>query len=260
MIEKYIEGQKLNRTKIALDIKNGLITHEELSLLISEIDEFCSSGKIDNPYLGSTSSRKLKKTAWDKKYLDSLVGEVSCSEIFNRESLKYLCEVSAYVKSATKRFFIRAGIYVIAVFIIFLLGFFVGRNNSADSESLNTKKKVELLQQENKLLKEENESLNSELIKVREKSLDLQNKVEAINSVLNPSTPEKNSVSDDELTALIKRALNGENIRQEFQNSVYSTYQVEERAQEMKLNKAQAKKLVENMVTAEKFHMEKFGE
>ena len=99
--------------------------------------------------------------------------------------------------------------------------------------------------EENQQLKEENQELTEMLENVR-------------SAVKLPS--EAQSYPKDELTKIIERALKGENVREEFQKTEYTTEQVQERALEMKLTRKDAEKLVKNLVNKDKFDLNKFPE
>lgn len=130
MIEKYIEENRFNRTKFAIDVKNLKITKSEIYEVLSAIDKRVGNGEIESPYLGNTSSYVIKKSAWNKNYQDYLLAEISSSELFNKDSILYLYEVSEYVSKSTKRLFIRLiGCLLVALFL-FLSGYFLGKKNA----------------------------------------------------------------------------------------------------------------------------------
>lgn len=158
MIEKYFKNQgKLDRTQIALDIKNGKISELQLKKLFAEIDESLSEGKIENPYIENTKQYKEDKSEWNEQYLDLLVAQVSCLEAFTKEHLEHLLQVAKYVNGGGKRAMKKILIIIVAIVAVFVIGVLTGRNSM--------KKQVQKIQNqmENSIpLKAENESLKAE--------------------------------------------------------------------------------------------------
>ena len=102
MIEQYINDNEFDRTQLALDVKNGKISAGKLNTIIQQIDEAISSGNIQSPYIGNGYPNKRKKSEWNTRYVDYLVAEVSSSEVFNKESMLYLLDVTRHVKPFIK--------------------------------------------------------------------------------------------------------------------------------------------------------------
>lgn len=162
MIDKYVDGNKINRVMVALDIKNGRISKSELDSMLNEFDVRVRNGDIENPYIGDVYSGKRKKTEWNETYLDFLVAEMSSSEAFNRQNLVFLCEVAAYVHGATKRLLLK----VLAVFVGLSATFFAGHivANETNIRARETiQKEVFALQDEKSRLQKENEELRKKL-------------------------------------------------------------------------------------------------
>lgn len=102
MIEKYINEGKFDRTQLALDVKNGKITKNELIIIFELINKIIPLVCIEDPRIGNGCKDKRKKSEWNEKYLDYLVAEVSSSEVFNKESMLYLLDVTRHVKPFIK--------------------------------------------------------------------------------------------------------------------------------------------------------------
>lgn len=101
MIEKYVNSKKFDRTQLAIDVKNGKVSKESLDIIFKEIDDAVLRYEIDNPCIGTSPSGKRSKSEWNEKYLGLLVSEVSSAEVFNKESMLYLLEVSKHVNSSS---------------------------------------------------------------------------------------------------------------------------------------------------------------
>lgn len=88
-INDYICNGRVEREKIAIDIK-----YRDLSK--SDIDILVSNKKICDAFLGKSFSEKKPKSEWNKEYLDELTC-AAIAECFNADYLYYLDEVADYV-------------------------------------------------------------------------------------------------------------------------------------------------------------------
>ena len=267
MIEKYCENNKFNRVRFALDVKNGKISSRELSTVFHEIDVSIQKNLISSPYIGTKCISSKKKSEWNRHYLEHLIAEVSCTEVFNKASISHLLQVANYVNSTGKRIFIKLALCLFISIVVFTTGFVVGwkKNSNLEelkSENLILKEQVEEFQKIVHELKRENEELKQE-------NSSLQSKLDDINKILRapseespPPTATNNSESeeDDELAQIINRALKGENVYNEFQSSSYSTEDLQQKALEMGLTKKDAERLIGNPANASKFNLEAFKE
>lgn len=85
-INKYIEGGKVSKVKIAMDIKYRTLTSHD-------IDELVSDPRIRESFFGNGYTEKKPKSEWTKDYLEQLSYAV-VSEAFNEEYLRYLDKVA----------------------------------------------------------------------------------------------------------------------------------------------------------------------
>lgn len=90
MIADYIVKGKVERTKIAMDIKYRKLTGT------TSIDELCNIPQVRDAFFGSGRVDKCPKTEWNADYLDRLSCAV-IAEMFNRDYLLYLDEVADFV-------------------------------------------------------------------------------------------------------------------------------------------------------------------
>ncbi len=89
-VSDYIENGSVLRSKIAMDVANGLITK-------TEIKKICENKEIANAFIGKKYLKKKNQKEWDREYLD----EVACAavaECFNEDYLLYLSEVGDVVR------------------------------------------------------------------------------------------------------------------------------------------------------------------
>ena len=259
MIATYCQNGKFNRIDLALDVKNGKISSKDLVQIFTEIDQGVRNATIVSPYIGTKALSNRKKSEWTERYLEYLLAEVSSSEVFNKASMRHLLEVATYVNSKGQRKLQKFIFILVGLLIIFLTGFILGTQkkntkildssnqiiNQWKQDYQNLENLYKRVDEENQQLKEENQELTEMLENVR-------------SAVKLPS--EAQSYPKDELTKIIERALKGENVREEFQKTEYTTEQVQERALEMKLTRKDAEKLVKNLVNKDKFDLNKFPE
>lgn len=272
MIENYIEDNKFERTQLVLDIKNGKINKETISEILDELENYVRKGEIENPYIETKKLDVRKKSEWNENYLDYLISHVSSAEIFNRESIEYISKVAEYVNEATKRILKRILAILLGLCVLFLVGYITGRKHGESSESL--KNEIASLKGELIEVQETNKTLSEEIQKLKEVNEDLskqaseyKNKLDVIQSVFNPKIEEKQintsveKKTNDELSKFIERALEGENVKAEFNaQDKYDSKDVEKRAIEMGLKRNQAQLLIDNLANPKKFDINQFSE
>ena len=118
-VNRYIADGKVLRSKIARDIKYGVITKAELDALIS--DKLISSSFRGNEY-----NSKKPRSEWNKEYLEEL-SYAAIAESFNADYLNYLFEVATYVNNSKKPktikpvLWIALGILIVIAIIIIIL-------------------------------------------------------------------------------------------------------------------------------------------
>ena len=118
-IETYIQGGSIKREKIALDIKRGVITKDDIKLLVS-------NAKIKESFFGNSANVKADRSEWTKEYLDKL-SYASVADCFNEDYLYYLSDVANYVrttkksKSSPKLLICISAAVIVVVAIIFIL-------------------------------------------------------------------------------------------------------------------------------------------
>lgn len=118
--KKYIDGDRVARSKIAMDIKRCKIRKSDLDILIADYD-------IQKAFFGHGFSDRKKESEWNKEYLDTLSYAV-VAEAFNPEYLYYLCEVAEYVnkiendnikrKNRNKKLIIGASVLIVGIAVI----------------------------------------------------------------------------------------------------------------------------------------------
>ena len=118
-IETYIQDGSIKREKIALDIKRGVITKDDIKLLVS-------NAKIKESFFGNSANVKADRSEWTKEYLDKL-SYASVADCFNEDYLYYLSDVANYVrtakesKSSPKLLIGISAAVIVVVAIIFIL-------------------------------------------------------------------------------------------------------------------------------------------
>lgn len=122
-VNRYIEDGKVMRSKIARDIKYGILTKPE-------IDDLVSNKSISASFRGEKYEGKKPKTEWNKQYLEKL-SYVAIAECFNADYLYYLYDVAAYVSNNKKsKKTIVWAVAIIFVLIIIAIVIVVNQNNS----------------------------------------------------------------------------------------------------------------------------------
>lgn len=132
-LDKYIENGRVKREKIAMDIKYGVITTENIDSLVAD-------PSIRNAFIGSRYDDKKPKSEWNRQYLDELSYGVT-AEGFNEDYIRYLCEVTSFVRKQGTRKNNRgvlwgiAAVAIILVIIIVLLCIKSGSSNESDTNN-----------------------------------------------------------------------------------------------------------------------------
>lgn len=108
-VNTYIEGGKTNRERIAMDVRDGILTDADITELVS--DE-----RVSSVFIGNAFPDKCPSSHWDEKYLEELSYAVT-DEAFNEDYLRYLFEVSEFVRKKSRK--IKTSI-VIGVIIVAL--------------------------------------------------------------------------------------------------------------------------------------------
>ena len=93
---RYIKGGTVDRERIALDVRDGRISHAELESLVSD-------PIISKAFFGVNYSNKRPQSEWNEDYLRRLSYAV-VSDAFNADYLFYLEKVASAVrKNKTSR-------------------------------------------------------------------------------------------------------------------------------------------------------------
>lgn len=88
---RYIKDGTVDREKIALDVRDGRISHAELETLVSD-------PSITKAFFGVTCSNKRPQSEWNEDYLRQLSYAV-VSDAFNADYLFYLEKVASTVRN-----------------------------------------------------------------------------------------------------------------------------------------------------------------
>ncbi len=108
-VASYIEGNNVQREKIALDIKRGRLDD-------SDIDALIADERIQAAFVGNVYADKRPQSQWTQDYLDELP-YAAVAEAFNEDYLRYLREVTVHFGNAKgKR--ISKGIVIGAVVVL----------------------------------------------------------------------------------------------------------------------------------------------
>lgn len=94
-LDKYIENGRVKREKIAMDIKYGVITEEDIDVLVSD-------PRVRTAFIGSRYDDKKPKSDWTRQYLDELSYSVT-AEGFNEDYIRYLSKVTGFVSNQVTR-------------------------------------------------------------------------------------------------------------------------------------------------------------
>lgn len=117
MVDKkaYIVNGRVEREKIAMDIKRLILSKSDLM-------EILSWKEVQDVFIGDHFSDRVPRSEWNEKYLDRLLCAV-VAEAFNPEYLYYLNEVAEYVNARNKKdgnVKLVVGVAVIAVAVVVL--------------------------------------------------------------------------------------------------------------------------------------------
>lgn len=114
MNNEYVLRGKVERSKIANDIKIGKLKRSDIELLAKE-------PQIIEAFIGDHYNNKIPKSSWDKEYLN-LLSCVAVAESFNLDYLLYLNEVTEYVTKFKFKRMLNVGV---AFILISILGVFL---------------------------------------------------------------------------------------------------------------------------------------
>lgn len=114
-INKYIDGDRVMRERIAMDIKHGVLSYKDINALLND-------KRITAAFFGNGYSEKTDKASWDKVYLDKLSYAV-VAEAFNKDYLSYLYQVSDYVngRKRGKKILIISSVLIMAIAILIII-------------------------------------------------------------------------------------------------------------------------------------------
>lgn len=237
MVEKYVNGNSLSKSRVAVDVKDGKLLAKDIKALLAEIDGLVADGTLTSPYIGKKYEEKLGKAKWNKEYLERLVAVAASSECFNKDYLLYLAKVSKYVRSRGMRI-LRI---IILLFIAFVLGFIV--DTSKDSKELKNLKgeTIPQLKSDKKTLEKERDELSEQLSQYSD--------YDTIKMQRDNLQKERNELLELPLVKiLIKKALSGKDaktVNQEYEKSNLGREDVRNAALEMQLSRKQMKQVCE---------------
>ena len=123
--EKYIVDGEVKKNRIALAIRRGELSNDE-------IEELLNDHIIKDSFIGDSFHEKIPRNKWNAEYADRLA-YASMAEYFNRDYLIFLKEVSDYVLNNEKKRkkVIVCGIVVgIIMLIIILIIILMSRRNT----------------------------------------------------------------------------------------------------------------------------------
>lgn len=104
-IKNYIVDGKVDRGKIAMDVKYRKLKRKDLNAIVND-------PKIKSAFIGDKFSGKVDKKDWTKDYLEQISYAV-VGESFNADYLFYLYEVAEYVEKRKVIIFIGIAITVV---------------------------------------------------------------------------------------------------------------------------------------------------
>lgn len=111
-ITSFIKDGKVNRTGVAQSIADGEIS-------ASELEELISDPRISAGFIGDRFNDKKPQSEWNKDYLQKLVYTAFAGP-FNEDYLRYLYEVSQFVRNVNGNVQIRK-IVVGAVIVVLVI-------------------------------------------------------------------------------------------------------------------------------------------
>lgn len=237
MVEKYVNGNSLSKSRIAVDVKGGKLLATDIKALLAEIDGLVADGTLTSPYIGKKYEEKLGKAKWNKVYLERLVAVAASSESFNKDYLLYLAEVSKYVRSGGKRMFKKILFVLLAMFVSFASGFVLAWKKSADGMAALKDEKF-VMENEKKELSEKYSDYDT----IKTERGNLQKERDKLQK-------ERDELLELPLVKiLIKKALSGKDaktVKQEYEKSNLERKDVRNAALEMQLSRKQMKQVCE---------------
>lgn len=121
-INRYIENGIVKRERIALDIKKGVLSKNDIQALID-------NEKVKKAFIGTDYKNKKPQSEWNRQYLDELsFGAVA--EGFNVDYLWHLYDVKCFVNQkqddisikATKKIaYVIIGIIAVVILVLLLI-------------------------------------------------------------------------------------------------------------------------------------------
>lgn len=94
-MKNYITNGRVAREEIAIDIRDGVLTKDDIKILIE-------NPEIQKAFIGTTYSKKIDRTKWTKDYLYKLPN-ATIAESFNEDYLFYLADVAEYVRGQNSK-------------------------------------------------------------------------------------------------------------------------------------------------------------
>lgn len=116
-INKYIIDGRVEREKIAMDIKYRSLKKEDILSMIE-------NSTVKDSFIGNHYDDKRTRNEWSKDYLDILSYAV-VSESFNQDYLIYLNEVAEYVNKKRNHAKILIGFVSLAIVIVAMVSFWI---------------------------------------------------------------------------------------------------------------------------------------
>ena len=112
-INCYLDGEKVKRSQIALDIKRGVLSKEDVNALISD-------NRINSAFRGSENKEKKPEEEWNQQYLEELSYAV-IAESFNADFLLYLCDVANYVNNGKASIKKKVAIWILLAVVTLII-------------------------------------------------------------------------------------------------------------------------------------------
>ena len=130
MCDKYLVEGKVDRAKIAMDIKYQELKRDEIEMLLKD-------PRIKDSFIGTGYNDKKPQSEWSKDYLN-ILSYAAVAESFNRDYLLYLDSVADYViKIKQKKILIAGSILILIVVVIAGVMYITTTKSTASSLSKN---------------------------------------------------------------------------------------------------------------------------